>query len=115
MATTTSTTLLDRAALQDGATPSADQVLDLGDALQVELVLTVEQAAEGDAPTLTLKHGPTLETASALDFREPAQIPLSRVGRRWYSPDRHTRYLTWALSGTLDGEATVSVDVLTRG
>ena len=104
--------LLDQATLSTGDALDAADALDLGDYQQLEIVAEVTTAANGDAPLLHLRHGPT--AAAGLDFETPISIDLSAAGTSWHHADRFSRWLSWTVSGTLDTSAVVTIHVIAK-
>ena len=93
---------------------SLDEALDLGSFDTLDIIIHVLGAAEGDAPTLTLKHAAFNEEGRYLDFATAVTVDLSATGSHWFRIDAFTRYLGWFLSGTLSGDVVVTLDVVAR-
>lgn len=100
--------------LEDGATMDASEVLDLGDYRELEIVVTVLSAAEGEAPTLSLLHAPIHEDGAWLDFAEAVSVDLLMTGATWVHVDHLTRWVGWRLSGRISGSATVTIDIVAK-
>ena len=91
---TTSTPLLDRVSLTADSTMDPGSAADMADGQTLEIVVTVDEAATGEAPV---------------------RVSLSRATRTWIHVPRYTRYVGWSVSGTLDTPAIVSVALLAKG
>lgn len=111
---TTSARLLDHRSLSEGDTMSSESAADLSEGHTLEVVVTVHSAGEGDSPTLCLRHAPDSADESWLEFPEPMRISPSRPGRYWLHASRYTRYVGWALNGTLTADAEVTVDLIAK-
>ena len=109
---TTSTRWLDSKTLNTG--DRSDASADLGEATELEIVVTVSGAADGDSPALCIYHSPSSADDDPLEFREPCRVSLARTGRVWISVPRFTRYLSWRVAGTLDSPGVVTVDLVGR-
>ena len=114
MATSTVRVMNERT-LTSGDEMSLDEAQDLAPFDTLDLVIHVLSAAEGDAPSLTLKHAAFNEDGRYLDFAAAVTVDLSATGSHWFRIDAFTRYLGWFLSGTLTGDAVVTLDVVARG
>lgn len=114
MAATTSR-LLERVSLKDGDAMVAADAPDLGDGATLEIVATVHQAAEGDSPTLALRHSPMLDEEAWLEFPIPVRVDLTHTGRTWVHVQSFTRYVGWSISGVLSSSAIVTVDLVAKG
>ncbi len=93
-----------------------DRTLQTGDAMNddntLDTVFHVLTAAEGDAPTLTLKHVAFNVFGRFLAFTPEVSVDLSAVGSPWFRIDAFTRYVGWFLSGTLTTDAVVTVELV---
>lgn len=112
---TTAATLLDHGVLTADSAMDPGAAADMADGHTLEVVVTVEEACEGQAPTLSLVHAPEASDTVWLDFPEPIRVPLNRTGRTWIHAPRYTRYVGWSISGTLDTSPVVSVSLLAKG
>lgn len=106
--------LLDHATLSPGETGDTTRALDCGAFREVHLVLTVHSAGVGDTPKLCVKHAAQNESGAYLDFDTAAEIALTGTGMAWFKADAFTRYLCWFVSGTLNTEAVVSLDLVAK-
>ena len=89
--------------------------LDVGDYRELHFVLTVSQAGNGDAPVLVVKHASVNEESAYLDFDTPVKIALGGTGSAWFKVDSFTRWICWFVSGALNSEAVVTVDLIGKG
>lgn len=106
--------LLDRATLKQSDSSSAEQILDLGDADALEIVLAVDTPCEGEGARLVLRHAPSLTSPQWLDFPVAVAISLHRKDRIWISAPRFTRYVGWAVEGVLTTDAIASVEIVPK-
>lgn len=104
--------LLDQATLSTGDALDPADALDLADYKELEIVVEVHSAAEGDTPRLVLQHGPT--AAVSLNFETPVSVDLSATGTSWLHLARFTRWLGWSVTGTLSGGAVVTLEVIAK-
>lgn len=106
--------LLDGATLAPGDAPDLAGALDLGEYREVHLVLTVDSAGEGDAPTLVVQHAAVNEEGAYVDFETRAETALNATGTAWFHAGTFTRWVMWFVSGTLSAEARVTVDLIAK-
>lgn len=104
--------ILEDRTLQTGDAMNDDDALDLALYNTLDLVIHVLTAAEGDAPTLTLKHVAFNVFGRFLAFTPKVSVDLSAVGSHWFRIDAFTRYVGWFLSGTLTTDAVVTVELV---
>ena len=105
---------LSAATLSAGAEVDLSQALDLADYREVHVVLTVDQAGDGETPVLVVRHAAVNEAGAYVDFDTPAQRTLSSTGTSWFHADSFTRWVMWFVSGTLNADAVVTVDVIAK-
>lgn len=108
-------TIMDQRTLSDGDTMANNEAVDAGAWPTAELVITVNTAATGESPTLTIKHAPRLVGNVWLDFEEPLVIDLSETGDTWVHVTSFTRFIGWFVSGTLTTPAVVTFDLVAKG
>lgn len=106
--------ILDRVTLSPGTASDLSGALDLGEFGQVHFVLTVHSAGDGDAPKLCVKHAAVNEEGAYVDFAVACETTLASTGTSWFQVDAFTRYVCWFISGTLNSEATVSLDLVAK-
>lgn len=107
--------LLEQATMTPGATTDLSTALDLGEYRELHFVLTVVAAGEGDAPKLVLKHAPVNEESAYLNFETPVVVSLSATGSTWFKVDSFTRWVCGFVSGSLNAEAVVTIDLIGKG
>lgn len=112
--------------LLDGVTLNAQSalsaVVDLGEYLTLDIIVRVAQAgtaAPADdggtgAVALVVQHAPTDDDASYLDLPDPVSVDLTATGATWVHADHYTRYVRLTLSGHLEGDAVVTVDLVAK-
>lgn len=105
---------LDQRTLSAGDTMSLSEALDVGDYNSLDLVITVEQAARGTDPVLVLEHAALNGSDHYLAFDPAVSIDLTQTGKTWLHRSPFTRLLRWSLSGTLETDAIVSIDVVAK-
>lgn len=71
-------------------------------------------AGDGDAPRLCVKHAAVSEEGAYVAFAVACVTPLAATGTSWFQVDSFTRYVWWFISGTLNSEATVSLDLVAK-
>ncbi len=113
--TVLSAVLLDRATLRDGDALSPDESVDLGAYTTLGVVLTVHEAGAGEAPVLVLEHAIQNEDEAFVGFDPAIEIPLDATGTQSAMKSQILRWLRWRISGTLTGQATVTLAILARG
>lgn len=106
---------IDSHAFTQGEAMALRDALDLGAAIVLDVVVTVEEAGTGTTPQILLKHAARNATGDYMDFRTPVAVDLTASGQTWAHMDEFTRFLGWELSGTLDTNAVVSVDIVAKG
>ncbi len=77
------TRLLDQTPLAEGGRISALNAPDMGDGATLEVVITVNEATDGESPVLALVHAPAQEDDAWLEFPTPIRVSLARTGRTW--------------------------------
>jgi len=111
--------MLDQKTLQigDGIDPSV--VPDLGDAHELEILVTVLTAATvgvgGDTPQFQVKHAPMNDTQYYVDFPTVVAVDLTKTGSTWIHVPYFLRYIAWFLSGTMESGAVVTLDIMAKG
>lgn len=111
---TFSTRILNRVTLSDGDAMDLTMALDLLEFGELDLVVQVHEATEGESPVLVLEHAPANESDAYIDFPTPARVDLSATGTTWHRVTAFTRWVRWRLTGTLAGNPTVTLDLLAR-
>ncbi len=111
---TFSTCILKRVTLSDGDAMDLSMALDLLAFHELDIVVQVHEAAEGDTPRLLVEHAPANEEGSYLDFPTPISIDLSVVGSTWHRVTSFTRWVTWRTTGTMGAGPVVTMDILAR-
>lgn len=115
----TSKRILDQFTLQTGDQLSTNAVADFADARDLEVVVTVHTPAtpeeDAEAPQLFVKHAPVNDDTYYVDFPTPVAVDLTVAGTTWVHVPYFTRYVGWAVSGSIGTEPVVSLDVLTKG
>lgn len=109
-----STRWLDQRTFSAGDTMSLSEALDVGDYGSLELVITVEQAATGSSPALVVEHAALNGADRYLAFDPAVSVDLTQTGTTWLHRSPFTRPLGWSLSGTLETDAVVSIDVVAK-
>ena len=106
--------LLQNVTLSAGETTDLLEGLDLGEYREVHVVLTVVSAGSGSAVKLVARHAPLDDEDSYLDFDTPMEISLTETGSRWFHADAFTRFVSCFVSGTLESDAIVTVDLVAK-
>ena len=109
------TRILEGATIADGDEMDLASALDVGEARELEIILTVVEAGDGDNPKLVVRHAPINAEDSYLDFETTVEIELTATGRVWFHVDKFTRWLGWFTSGTITSGAVVTLEVLAKG
>lgn len=107
--------LSNEAILTPGTTVDIGTAIDLGEYRELHFVITVVAAGTGDAPQLVLKHAPVNEESAYLNFETPVVVSLSATGTTWFKVDSFTRWVCGFVSGTLNAEAIVTIDLIGKG
>ena len=111
--------LLDQKTLQTGDVIDPSVVPDLGDAHEIEILVTVLTAATagagGDTPLFLVKHAPVNDTQYYVDFPTIVAVDLTKTGSTWIHVPYFLRYIAWFLSGTMESGAVVTLDVIAKG
>ena len=110
----TTTRLLDHTTLAEGDRIQAADAPDLVDGATLEIIVTVHEATEGEAPTLSLVHAAEKDDDAWMDFPSPVRVALSRTGRTWLHVPWYSRYIGWATTGTITGAPIVTVDLIAK-
>lgn len=108
------TRVLDAFELSDGVTMDLMTAVDLGDYSKVVLVVRVNQAGEGDAPTFIVEHSASNEAGSYLPFDTVVEVNLTATGYTWFHQDAFSRWLGWRISGTLTSSAIVTLEIIAK-
>jgi len=100
--------------LSPGVAIDLASALDLGDSAELQIVLTVTQAGDGDTPVLVVKHAAVNEASAYFDFDTPVKISLSSPGTAWFKVDSFTRWICWFVSGSLNSGAVATIDIIAK-
>lgn len=108
------TRVLPQTTIEDGASMDLTQALDLADFRELDVVVTVVEAATGEAPLLVVEHAAFNEEGGYLAFSTPMAVDLTATGTTWFHADAFTRWVRWRTTGTLSTAAVVTLDVVAR-
>lgn len=106
--------LLDSTTINDGDAMDLTQALDLANFRELEIVVRVLQAGEGDAPKLVVEHSASNEEDGYLSFSDPVEVDLSTTGNTWFHQGAFTRWIAWRTSGTLSASAVVTLELVAK-
>ena len=104
--------ILDHYTLTAGASMDLADAIDAGECTVLELVATVHTATTGAAPLFVVEHAAVNEEDAYMPFEEPFTVDLTTTGQTWRHIEAHTRFLLWSVSGTLDGEVELTLDLV---
>lgn len=107
--------LLDGTTLVDGDAQDLTAAQDLAGYRELEIVVRVTQAGEGDAPRLIVEHSPGNESATYLAFSDPVEVDLTATSITWFHQGAFTRWVRWRVDGTLSTSAVVTVEIVGKG
>ena len=107
--------VLDGATLNEGDALDLVAALDLARFREIEVVVRVTQAGEGDAPTLVVEHSASNQEGSYLPFAQPIAVDLTVTGNTWSHQSAFTRWIAWRVAGTLSASAVVSLEIVAKG
>lgn len=108
------TTWMNGKKLALGDTMQQTEALDVGEYQTLDLAVTVETADDGADAALVFEHAARNEAGCYMDFGDKVTVPLTVTGTTWVKIDRFTRFLGWAIEGTLNSGAVVSTDVAAK-
>lgn len=106
--------LLLQATVTDGSAQDLAEALDLGDFIELEILVRVLSAGDGEAPLLQIQHAPVNEDDAFIDFPEAISVDLSVEGTTWVHVPHFTRWVRWRTAGTLTSSAMVTVHVVAK-
>lgn len=89
--------------------------LDLGGYSELHLVVTVEEAGDGVAPALEIKHAAECMSGTWLAFATPVTVALDVKSTTWYPVPSFTRWVSASISGTVSSAAVVTLDLVGKG
>lgn len=107
--------MLENAILSAGETGGVSGALDLGGFSELHLVITVQEAGDGESPRLRVKHAIVNEESVYVDFETPVSVDLSVSGTVWVHVPAFTRWVCWFVEGAIASSATVTLDALAKG
>lgn len=107
--------ILDKVTLTRDSAADLSGALDLGGYTELHVVFTVHSTTDGESPKVCLRHALVNEEGCYVDFASACEVALTAAGVSWIPVSTFTRYVCWFLSGTLSGEAVVSLDVIAKG
>ncbi len=106
---------LDGVTLAEGDAMTSDQALDLANYKELEIVVRVLEAGEGEEARFIVEHSASNEEGAWLSFSDPVEVDLGTTGNTWMHQSAFTRWIGWRLSGTLRSSAVVTVEILAKG
>lgn len=104
--------ILDNRTLSSGEELDLTGAFDLSGYRELHLVLTVVTAGEGDDAKLVVRHAPTNDESAYRDFPTPAEIALNTTGSAWFVVSSFTWFVHWFVSGTLNADAVVTLELI---
>lgn len=108
------TRVLDTATLNDGDAAQPTDAADYSGYRELEIFVRVTEAGLGDSPALVLEHSSRGEADTYVPFATPVTVSLAATGNAWFHVPAFMRWVAWRLTGTLEGSATVTLDIIAK-